>query len=155
GHDVRRVHLRRAPERRVPKLREPGGDVKAAAQARASELLLELRDGRVVLHDELVVVRAAEGGRVEAGDARERLPERRRVGGAGARGLLEAALPEEREVHAERERVERLVRADVARGLVAADVLLARAEREAVRALAVRVHRLADDASWHLAHVLP
>ncbi len=51
-------------------------------------------------------------------------------------------------------REERLRRADVRRGLLAADVLLARLQRHAVRAVAVRVHRHADDPAGRLPHVL-
>ena len=49
---------------------------------------------------------------------------------------------------------QRLRRADVRRRLLAADVLLARLERHAIRRVAVRVHRHADDAARRLPHVL-
>ena len=48
---------------------------------------------------------------------------------------------------------QRLRRADVRRRLLAADVLLARLQRHAVRAVALRIHRHADDAPRRLAHV--
>ena len=52
------------------------------------------------------------------------------------------------------QRDQRLVGADVRGGLLAADVLLARGEREHEAALAVAVDGLADEASGHLAHEL-
>src|SRR5207248_5053467 len=49
---------------------------------------------------------------------------------------------------------QRLRGADVARRLLAADVLLAGLQRHPERALSLRVHRDADDASGHVPHVL-
>ena len=49
---------------------------------------------------------------------------------------------------------ERLRRADVGRGLLAPDVLLARLQRHAVRGLPLRVDRHTDDAAGHVADVV-
>src|SRR5438132_5070778 len=87
--------------------------------------------------------------------ARERgetLRERVRARDAGSRRGAEALRTEEREVHGGRYRGERLVRADVARRLLAADVLLTRLERVHESPGAVRVECLARDAAGHLAH---
>ncbi len=51
-------------------------------------------------------------------------------------------------------RQQRLRRADVRGRLFAADVLLARLQRHAIRRIALRVHRHADDPARRLAHVL-
>src|SRR5438093_2044509 len=48
----------------------------------------------------------------------------------------------------------RLRRADIRRGSLAADVLLARLKRHPVRAVAVRIRGHADDAARRLPHVL-
>ena len=87
--------------------------------------------------------------------ARERgetLRERVRARDARSRGGAEALRAEEREIHGCRDRRERLVRADVAGRLLAADVLLARLERVHEPAGAVRVQGLPRDAAGHLAH---
>src|ERR1700722_6997420 len=54
----------------------------------------------------------------------------------------------------ERERAQSRVGADVARRLLATDVLLASREREHEAAPPFSVHCLANDTAWHLAHVL-
>ena len=58
-------------------------------------------------------------------------------------------------VHARHDREERLRRTDVARRLLATDVLLARLKRHAQRAVALRVDADADDAAGELSYVLP
>ena len=57
-------------------------------------------------------------------------------------------------IHARGDRKERLGRADVARRLLAPNVLLAGLQRHAKRAVAVNVLRHADDSPWQLAHVV-
>ncbi len=67
---------------------------------------------------------------------------------------LDDALPAQpRQVDDAAQRVERLRGADVRRRLLAADVLLARLQREHEPALAVHVHRLAGDAPRHAPQV--
>jgi hypothetical protein len=66
----------------------------------------------------------------------------------------EAVRPVIDGVHARHDREQRLRGADVARRLLAADVLLARLQRHAERGLAVRVDADADDAARQLAHEL-
>ena len=81
-----------------------------------------------------------------------REPRRERVGArdADARRGAQPALTHEREVHGRGDRGDRLVGADVAGGLLAADVLLACLQRVHEAASAVRVARFADEASGHL-----
>src|SRR5207245_3687237 len=71
---------------------------------------------------------------------------------AGARGRPESLGPEERQVHGRGDRGQRLIRADVARRLLATDVLLARLQRVHEAAGTVRIHGLAGDTSGHLPH---
>ena len=73
---------------------------------------------------------------------------------AGLSHLAQALRPEPREVHEPGEREQGLVRRDVRRRLLAADVLLAGLEREHVAALAVQVGRLTDDAARQPADVV-
>ena len=61
---------------------------------------------------------------------------------------------EPRQVDESAEREQRLIRRDVRRRLLAADVLLARREREHVATPSVDVGGLAHDAAGHAAHVL-
>ncbi len=63
-------------------------------------------------------------------------------------------LPEPGEMHQRRERVERVVGADVRGRLLAADVLLARLQGEHEAAAAVDVARLADEAAGQTSHEL-
>ena len=77
-----------------------------------------------------------------------------RLGHALARSLGKALRTHGGEIDARRQRAQRLVRADVAAGLLAADVLLARLQRQDKTALAARIDRLADDTARQLAHVL-
>ena len=63
--------------------------------------------------------------------------------------LAQTLRTEPREVDEPSERQERLVRRDVRRRLLAADVLLARLQGEDIAALARGVQRLADDPSGH------
>src|SRR5919106_1375988 len=68
---------------------------------------------------------------------------------------LDEPLPAEpAEVDDAGERVQRLRGADVGRRLLAADVLLARLQRQHEAALAVDVDRLAGDAAGHAAQML-
>src|SRR5665213_4316899 len=67
------------------------------------------------------------------------------------RNFLQTFRPVIARVERRHVREQRLRRADVARGFLAADVLLARAEREAQRGFAARIFGHADDATWHLA----
>ena len=85
-------------------------------------------------------------------DAVERGQRLARVRGALQEQLAQlddALAPEPRQVDDAAERVERLRGADVRRRLLAADVLLARLERQDEAALAVDVLRLAGDAAGH------
>src|SRR5689334_8467158 len=70
------------------------------------------------------------------------------------RDLPEPGWAHRGHVDAGAEGEEPLVRADVARGLLSADVLLARLEGQAERAFAVGVGCLADESAGHLANVL-
>ena len=80
----------------------------------------------------------------------------------GVAGLLQAEVgrfaqalrAEQREVDRRSQGEQALVRADVARGLFAADVLLAGLQREHEAALAAAVDRLAGDAARHAADEL-
>ncbi len=64
----------------------------------------------------------------------------------------DARLPEQREPDRDAKRAQALIRADVARRLLAPDVLLACGQRHHERALARRVDALADQAAGELAH---
>ena len=68
--------------------------------------------------------------------------------------LAQAVLAHAAHVHGRSKRHQRLIRADVRGRLFSADVLLACRQSEHKTALAIRVHRLPDDASRHLVHVL-
>ena len=72
-------------------------------------------------------------------------------GGALGGDVAQPVRPDRREVDARREGEQRLVRADVARRLVAADVLLARAQRHHEGALAADVGRHPDEPAGDLA----
>jgi hypothetical protein len=84
----------------------------------------------------------------------ERPVERPRVPVHATRDRLEAFRPVVHRVHRRDVREQRLRRADVRRRLFPADVLFARLQRHAVRAVAVRVDRHADDPPRRLAGVL-
>ena len=73
---------------------------------------------------------------------------------AGLPHLAQPLGPEPGQRGETREREERLVRRDVRRRLLAADVLLAGLEREDERTAPVGVERLADDAPGHPPHVV-
>src|SRR6185369_14065371 len=70
------------------------------------------------------------------------------------RDLSQTRSPEQGQVDVRRQRHEALVRADVGRRLLAPDVLLARRERQAEGAAALRVASLADEATRDLTLVL-
>src|SRR4029079_17624220 len=78
--------------------------------------------------------------------------ERMSASHAGAGRRAQTLRPEERQVHRGVDRGERFVRADVARGFLAPDVLLAGLQRVHEAANAVGVDGLPRDASGHLAH---
>ena len=82
--------------------------------------------------------------------ARARL-ELGRPGRAERRDIAQPVRPERRQIDAGRERQQRLVRADVAGGLVAPDVLLARLQGHDEGALAVEVRGHADEPAGDLA----
>ena len=92
--------------------------------------------------------------RLEPGALHELLLRVRGEGQAGLPQLAESLRPEPREVDEAAEREERLVRRDVRRRLLAADVLLAGLQGEDIAALARGVYRLADDPARHAADVL-
>ena len=102
----------------------------------------ELADDWLRVKDADVVDRGQALTRV-SGSADEQLTE-----------LDEPAASEPGEVDDAGERVQRLRRADVRRSLLAADVLLARLQRQNEPAAAVDVDRLAGDAARHPSHVL-
>ena len=66
------------------------------------------------------------------------------------RHLAQAFFAEQREVHGGGQRAERLVGADVRSGLLAADVLLARGERQDEAAAAFGIDGLARETPGHL-----
>ena len=98
---------------------------------------------------ELVEVGAAvERGAPASASARSSCARLRRAAGGD---VAQPVRPERREIDGRRERAQRLVGADVARGLVAPDVLLSRAQRHDVGAPALDVGRPADEPPGHLA----
>ena len=101
--------------------------------------------------------RARPAGRATALDAVDRGQRLARVVRARHQQLAELDDPlaaEPAQVDHARERVQRLGGADVVRGLLAADVLLARLQREHEAAAAVDVGRLARDPARHAADVV-
>src|SRR5687767_13738346 len=70
------------------------------------------------------------------------------------RQLGEAGLAEQGEMDVERQRAQAGIGADVAGRLLAADMLLARGERQYPAALAVDIDGLAGEAAGHLADEL-
>ena len=98
---------------------------------------------------ELVEVRA--GMDALGADRGERGLEAGGAGGALGGDVAQPVRPDRREIDARGEGEQRLVRADVAGGLVAPDVLLARAERHHERPLAPDVGRHPDEAAGDLA----
>src|SRR6478672_6842878 len=104
-------------------------------------------------------VRDADGELVEVRAGMDALRPDRGQGGletSGASGALggdvaQPVRPDRREIDARRQREQRLVRADVARGLVAPDVLLTRAEGHDEGPLAADVGRHPDEATGDLA----
>ena len=101
-------------------------------------------------HGELIEIRAT----VDAADARSRERVLELLGTRRAkRGhVVQPVRPERRDVDRGGQRAQRLVGADVAGGLVAPDVLLARAQGHDVRAPAVDVRGAAHEPAGHLAH---
>jgi hypothetical protein len=107
-------------------------------------------------------VREADGELVEVrtgvdppdADLRERAFESLRPGGPERRDVAQAVGSDRREIDARGECQQRLVRADVARGLVASDVLLPRAKRHDERPLAADVRRHAHQAAGDLPNQL-
>src|SRR5438552_1029027 len=75
-----------------------------------------------------------------------------RLGQVLLRHLAQAFLAEERQVHRSRERAERLVGANVGGGFLAADMLLARRERQHKAALTLGIGGLSREPSGHLPH---
>ena len=110
------------------------------------------------------VARARRNGqreRVEVGGVLLRAPQGRQAPGQFAREAvhpscdpLEAGRAVVHAVHRRHRGQQRLRRADVRRGLVAPDVLLAGLQRHPEGAVALRVDRDADDAAWRLPDVL-
>ena len=64
--------------------------------------------------------------------------------------LFQPDLAVDRHKNIDHERDQRLIRADIRRGFLAADMLLASSQREHESALALPVDRLADQAARHL-----
>ena len=89
---------------------------------------------------------------LDAGHLRQRVRERHRVGVVQRGELAQARLAEQRQMRGERQRAQARVRADIAGRLLAADMLLARGERQHEAAPAIAVERLAAKPPRHLAH---
>ncbi|KGS64740.1 hypothetical protein X979_6101 [Burkholderia pseudomallei MSHR7527] len=123
--------------------------VARAAQVDAFRLRerMELRGARAGVDRQRVEERVVDGCVAEMPDARG---EERRDAVHAQRDRLQAARAVVDRVHARHDREQRLRGADVRRCLLAADVLLARLQREAQRGLALRVDGHADEAARHL-----
>src|SRR5581483_3792358 len=122
-------------------------DLDAAVEEREPKIpAAALAPHREAIEERTVVGDAAAAERAEP------LRERVRSRDSGARRRPETLGTEQREIDRGVDRRERLVRADVARRLLAPDVLLARLQRVHESARAVGVHGLPRDASGHLPH---
>ena len=111
------------------------------------------RDRPVELQHRLVEARPGKG-RAHAGQLPERRDEIVGARDAGARDARKARGPEERKVDRRGRHQESLVGADVRSRLGAADVLLARLQRQREAGRALGIDRATGDAPRHLAHVL-
>ena len=141
------VQLGRAEEHAVV---HPIAHVEAADDVAVEQRAVDLGDRLRRADDELVEERlvaldAVAGQRVDAIRGVVRLLV------AQLRDTTQPAWPHGREIDRGRERDQLLARADVARRALAADVLLARLERQHVAGAALDVRGAADDAARHLA----
>src|SRR5580692_5394637 len=146
--------LRHAHEKILVAHRAPPRQIDARQDALGRELLEAGRDGAVLrTHDELVegsrLVRELPGARRD-----ELLLQVLGLGEALLGDLDEAFSPEETCANRDREGAESVVRADVARGSLAPDVLLTRRERQHVAALPVLVDGLAAEPTGDLGQEL-
>ncbi len=120
----------------------------SARQRRAHRGDVGVEAQRELAHDRLLV------RLVDAGQRRQQLAGVVRARQQQLAELDDPAASQPRQVDDAAERVERLRGADVRRGLLAADVLLARLQREHEAAPPVDVDGLAGDAPGHAAQVL-
>src|ERR1019366_5658669 len=103
------------------------------------------------LDDEFVEKWAGKGP-AHAADFFQLFERESRLGKILGREFLQALLAEQAEVNVHGQGAKRLIGADIRRGLLTADMLLARGEREHVTAPPATVHRFAREASGHLPH---
>src|SRR5258708_37901977 len=115
----------------------------------AQELRIDYLDRARQLDGEFVEERRVECA-PDTGNLQQLGKRELRFGQVLLRHLAQAFLAEQRQVHRGGERAERLVCANVGGGLLAADVLFARRERQHKAALAVGIRRLSREPPWHL-----